>query len=1129
MKKKKMFGEGSFPLLWCFSLLFAFILSGQSLYANPGSVQQQKIVTGTVVDADQFPLIGVSVSIKGTTIGTITDIDGNYSINVPNAQSTIQFTFVGYISKSMVVGQQAVIDVVLQEDVQNLDEVVVVGYGVQRKSHLTGSISKLRTDGLEDIPVSNVAQALQGRVSGVQIQNTTSEVGSSPVIRVRGLGSLGADSSPLIVVDGFPIADGLSALDMNDIESIEVLKDAASAAIYGSRGANGVIIVTTKSGDIKKPKFSIKASYGFKDAYKLHPIMSSSEYVDMMMQQAPIVKNRVSDAEMSFISINNNTDWQKEALRTGHIYNAQFSVSGGTKEVKYYVSGSYMKDEGIMLQNEYEKINFRAKMDARLSKKVTLGVNLAPTYQKKQKPGPNFINFYRYPSWMPVRHNENTIGIVNPDGSPLGPQIGDYAKVSDFNSKQYSYTYPNRVYVDDNNTPLEYPGLTWVDSSGRVCYPDGVTVSTNGKVNYPTTNNVGELITNPDGTVTRNYVATPWTSADNSPREWMDNETRYQHDYKLQASTYLNFEINKYLTFRTANSVYLAYTDNDWYKDREAQKPNETNVGTYFNKLYSDLLTENTLTYTRTFGKHGLDGVLGFTAQKSNNKLAQLIGTDFPTDKIWTINAAGKITAPYVDANGNYQGSYTLLNEETMASFLGRVNYSYEDKYLASVVMRADGSSNFGPDDRWGYFPSVSLGWRASEEAFLKKYEWMNQLKLRGSWGVTGNKEIPGYVYTSKYESVQYPFGTGSGSLSSGVGNTESYIANKSISWEQTNEYNLGVDMSFLNSRINFTVDFYNAESKKLLLERPVMNITGYKNMYDNVGKVRNRGFEFELSLYPLKTKDFQWNFVGNLATNKNKLLDLGGDSELISSGERQILWIAKVGEPSIQYYGWKTIGVWDTVEEINANPHRVGDVPGGLRLYNADGDAKVDANGVPLIDESDYVALGSPFPDFTWGITNSFKYRDFDFSFLIQGSQGGKICNGDSYYNEVRRYDRNYVSDRWLSPEHRGDGMTPYYQKGVNVWLTDYVLEDASYAVLRNMTLGYTFNKKICKVLGISSLRAYASGENLLWIMADGYRGINPEARYTSSDWASPFIDGYQRGGFPSQRTFSFGLDLVF
>ena len=1106
--------------------IFMLSLACCAIQAFAGTIQaQSKVVKGTIIDDTDLPLIGVSVSIKGGTVGTISDLDGNYTITVPDDKTVLQFSIVGYTPQAIAVSNKSVINLVMKEDLQALDEIVVVGYGVQKKSHLTGSVSKLKTDGLEDIPVSNVAQALQGRVSGVQIQNTTSEVGSSPVIRVRGLGSINASSEPLIVVDGFPIVDGLSTLDVNDIESMEILKDAASAAIYGSRGANGVIIVTTKSGDIKKPKYSFKASTGIKNAYSTHPIMSSSEYVDMMMSQASIIQKKLDDAEMAFISINNNTNWQDEALRTAHITNAQFSVSGGKKELKYYISGSFLDDEGIMLQNEYQKMNFRAKIDAQLTKKVTLGVNLAPTYQKKQKPAPNYINFYRYPSWMPVRHDANTIGIVNPTGSPLGPQIGDYAKVSDFNSKQYSYTFPNRTYLDANDNPIEYPGYTWIDSSGRVCYPDGVIVSP-GKVTYPTSNNVGDLIFNPDGTVTRNYVATPWTSADNSPMQWINNEFKNQYDYRLQASAYLNIDFTNELSFKTSNSAYTAFSETHAYRNYEAQRPNETSRGTYSNKLRLDLLSENTLNYAKIFNKrHNVAALLGFTAQKTTNKYAQIEGTDFPTDKIHTINAAGKITAPFIDGNLNQAGTYTLMDEETLLSFLGRVNYSFDDKYLASVAFRSDGSSKFGPEDKWGVFPSVSAGWRLSEEAFMKKYDWLNQLKLRGSWGVTGNKEIANYVYTSKFESVKYSFGSGSGNLTSGVGNLEKYIPNKKISWEQTSEWNFGLDLSLFDSRVNLTIDHYNAESIKLLLEQPVMYITGYSNLFNNVGKVQNKGYEFELSLYPIKTKDFVWNLVGNLSANKNKLVELSsGDSEIISSGERQILWIAKVGQPAIQYYGWKSIGVWDTIEEINENPHRAsGDVPGGLRLYDA-----VD-NGDNKIDESDYVALGTPFPDFTWGITNNIKYLNFDFTFLIQGSQGGQICNGDSYYNEVRRYDKNYVTNRWLSPEHRGDGMTPYYQKGVNVWLTDFVLEDASYAVLRNMSLGYTFNQKLCNKMGLGSLRVYLAGENLYWWMSDGYKGINPEARYTNSDWASPFIDGYQRGGFPSQRTFSLGLDLVF
>ena len=1103
------------------SVLFC-ILQASTLFG-----QAQKTVSGTITDDTDTPLIGVSIIVKGSGTGTISDIDGRYSVNVSGNNAIIQYSFVGYISQTVTVGNQSLINIVMKEDLQNLEEVVVIGYGVQKKSHLTGAVTKLRTDGLEDIPVSNVIQALQGRVSGVQVQNTTSEVGSTPQIRVRGLGSIGANSSPLIVVDGFPVADGLDALDINDIESLEVLKDAASAAIYGSRGANGVILVSTKNGDFKKPKYTAKASYGVKDAYKLHPVMSFPEYFDMVFEQAPIMGAKVTDNEMAMYSIGGDTDWQKAALRTANIFNAQLSISGGAKEVKYYISGSFTADEGIMRQNEYEKMNFRAKIEAKLSKKATFGVNISPTYQKKQKPAPNFINFYRYQTWMPVFHNAHTIGIVNPTGLPTGPQIGDYANPTDFYSKEYSYTYPARTYLDTNNVPIQVPGLTWVSANGNINYPDGVYVTPSGRVVYPS----GTLTENPDGSVTRKYTTTPWSSTDNSPRQWMDNETRFQYDYRLQTSTFLNIEFSPAWTFRTSNSFYAAYSQSEWYKNREAQKANETNVSTYSNKLLVDLLSENTLNFTKLIDrKHDIDALIGFTAQKTTPKTAQIVGTDFPTDYIHTINAAGNIMAPYIDDRARQMGTYTYITEETLLSVLGRVNYGYADKYLASLTFRADASSKFGPDDKWGYFPSVSAGWRASEENFLKKYDWLSQLKLRGSWGLTGNKSIPDYVYVSKYESVKYPFGAGTGTVVSGIGNTEKYIPNRKISWEQTGEFDFGIDVSVLNSRVNFTADYYNSESIKLLLEEPSMTITGYSYKYSNIGKVRNTGYEFELSVYPVKTKTFEWNLIGNLSFNKNKLIALNsGDKEIISNGERDILWIARVGEPAIQYYGWKRIGVWDTVEEISENPHRTGDVPGGLRLLNTNPNPRLDAAGVAIIDEYDYIPLGSPFPDFIWSVTNNFRYKDFDLSFLIQGSQGGLICNGDAYYQEIRKYDKNYVKDRWLSPEHRGDGMTPYFNRGVNVWTTDYILEDASYAVLRNLTLGYTFNPKLCRSLGIASLRVFGAGENLLWWMPAGYRGVNPEARYTSSDWASPLIEGYQRGGFPSQRTISFGINLIF
>lgn len=1017
------------------------------LFCSPLLVKaQSRLVTGEVLDKEKYPLIGVSVSVKGTTSGTITDLEGRYFISVPNSKSTLVFSFIGFSTKEIPVGELPIINVTLDEDVKLLDEVVVVGYGVQKKSHLTGSVSKVKTDELADVPASRIDQALQGKIAGVQINNTTSEAGAAPQIRVRGMGSISASSEPLVVVDGFPVADGLAFVEMNDVESIEVLKDAASSAIYGSRGANGVILITTKKGAVKKPKYTFKASWGVKDAYKLHPIMAAKEYTDERERDLMLNGKVLSANEEAWRYINNETDWQEEGLRAAMMQNYQLSVSGGSKEVQYYISANYTGDEGIMINSNYEKMGIRAKIDAELNKAITVGININPTYSKREKPSTGFIDFYRTPSWLPVRHTAETAALT-------GKQIGSYAHGGDFNNATY---------------------------------------------------------TREDGST---FLASPWNTANHNPRSLLENDRRYQSDYRIQTSTYIDVKLAKGLVFRTANGFFITYMDTEQYVNRNTKKDGDTNQGTYKNRLYIDLLTENTLNYSKTFNKkHEISALAGFTAERSKTNTASIVGTDFPTDFVPTLNAATALSLG---------DTYTFKEEEALMSVLGRFNYSYADKYLASASVRTDGSSKFGPDNRWGWFPSVSLGWRVSEESFVRKLDWISQLKLRASWGLTGNNDIENYAHTDKLLSANYPLGPSNGTVAPGLANTSSVLGNRSIGWEQSSEYNFGLDFAVLNNRISLSAEYYYSETIEMLFKQSALAFSGYTEYWNNIGKVRNLGWEFELSTRNIVSKNFTWETSFNLATNSNKLLDLGGDQRQINKGERNESYLSQVGQKAIQYYGFKTIGVWNSNEEINNNPSHPEDKPGGLRVQNMNGDE--------AITDEDRVALGDPFPDFTWGMTNTFQYRNFDLTVMMQGVQGIDVYNADGYYNETKKYNKNYTRNHWINAENPGDGKTPYQNVGMKWELTDYMIEDGSYWAIRDIILGYKLPKKIVKKMRFNSLRFYASAQNLYIHLAKGYRGINPEARVTTSQYASPLIDGYQRGGFPMQRTFTFGFDINF
>ncbi|MBE5032567.1 SusC/RagA family TonB-linked outer membrane protein [Gallalistipes aquisgranensis] len=1042
-------------------MLSVLLISTAAAYA-------QKITVRGVVSDEQGPLIGVSVVVKSSAssspTGTATGIDGSYSISVPNAESVLVFSYVGYKTIEIKVGKQTSINVKMEADAAKLDEVVVVGYGVQKKSHLTGSVAKIDGGILADRPVSDVTTALQGQIPGLTINNTTSEVGVTPSIRVRGTGSISAGSSPLVIIDGYPVPDGLQTLNLSDIQSIEVLKDAASAAIYGSRAANGVIMVTTKSGASDKSRYSVKLYQGVKWAYKLHDMLSATEYLQWQEKEAawggPAVKTQ--DKVAAWLEQNmGSTDWQREGLRdAASVTNVQFSMQGGKRGVRYYSSAAWTRDQGIMLQNEVQKVTFRTKVDADLSKTVTFGVNVSANYQKAERPRNNFIDFYRTPSFLPVYHNAWSTALTGYTGFARGSHFNNlYAPVGDPDE------YGNPTY---NTTPVS-----------------------------------------------------PFNSANNNPRSVMANTTRWSENFQGMANVYLTVDICKGLQFKTSNGVNARYRPQYSYANKNALKDGTASEATFNSMLYVDLLTENTLTYNRKVGRHEFDILAGYTAESTRVQNVALTGTGFPTDNIQTLNAA-TIFELASENNGNGEGTGTFrYPNQVLESYLGRVSYSYDDRYLISASLRLDRSSLFTSGNRNAWFPSVSVGWRISEERFMKSQRVFSNLKLRASYGVTGNNSIDYNAALEVLNPANYPTGAGNGSLTPGAANISTTLANSNITWEQTDEYNFGLDAGFVDNKISLSVDGYYSVTRALLFEQPTQSFTGFQSYWNNIGKVRNAGVEIQLDTRQINHKKFKWSTNFNFSLSRNKLLEIGGEKQVITQGERSESYIARVGEPLIQYYGFKTVGVWNNQAEIDANPHFAGDVPGGLRIWDADGNGELNDN--------DRVALGSPYPDFTWGMTNNFSIGNFDVSFLLQGVQGVTVFNGDVFYNESHKYNRAYMENRWVSDTHRGDGKTPYAKTGYDIMLTDLGLQNASYLCLRDLTVGYTLPKKTARKIGLNGLRLYVTGSNLFYLWSDDYKGINPESRMTSGDYASPLIDGYQRGGFPLTSTFTFGIDLNF
>lgn len=1062
-------------------LLFMFLMLGSLAHG------QNKTITGKVTNRETgAPLSGVNILADKQKGGVTSKEDGSYSISVPVGSASLVFTYVGFTPQTILIEGRTSIDVVMAPAATDMNEVVVIGYGTTKKSHLTGAVSKFKNDNLEETPASRLDQALQGKIAGVQIQNISSESGSDPKVQVRGLSSINAGSSPLVVVDGHPVPDGLSFVNMADVESVEVLKDAASAAIYGSRGASGVIIITTKSGKSNRPKYGVKFSTGAKTQYELYPMMTTTEYTNLLFYEAslkaqdpsitpPTGTQIITNNERAAYIIEQDirggvgTDWQREALRDANVKNLQVNVSGGTPNLRYFISGGFQDDPGMMYHSEYTRYNLRAKLDANLSKRVKMSFNINPSYIKRERPSVNFIDFVRFQSFLPVYHDATTAAFVNQATAWANIRPGDFAQARHFNGRVYNGMMPD--------------GSMWTNTS----------------------------------------AVDPFNTANNTPKSVMETRTITSNDYRLLSSGDLTINLARGLDFKTLGSAYISYTNSLDFAKRSSNRDGDVNKGVYNNRTFVDLLSENTLTYVKEFGEHNINLLAGFTAQKTMIREEKITGLDYPSDDITTLNTALQI-------DQSKDATYNNKNQIGLLSWLGRAMYSYKNKYLASVSYRWDGSSYFAPGKKWGSFPAVSLGWVASEEKFLQKTDWLSNLKLRLSYGVTGNNRVGSsyFPYLDLLYSANYPFGGSTGTANTGLLPSGDVLANPDITWERTFQYNAGIDLAILNNKLSFSVDVYQSKTDKLLLLQSAMGFIGVPQSWNNIGSLRNRGIEFEITSNNIRTRDFRWTTTANIAHNRNKISAMGEEAYLLNQGERTEIYMNRVGYPLIQFFGYKTDGVWLSQAEIDeARAKGLKSslsnvfVPGGLKLVDTDGDNDIDAD--------DRIVLGNPYPSFTWGLNNTLSYKAFDLSFMFQGVQGAKLINGDPNYNETKRYNKNYNTNRWLSPMFPGDGKTPYSTVGFNWMLTDYVVEDASYYALREVIVGYTLPAKVAKLAHLTSARVYFSAQNLYFHSASGYRGINPEARLTSGPYATPLVDGYQRGSFPMPKTYMFGIDINF
>ena len=1008
-------------------LLFLGLSSG--LYA------QNITVTGTISSSDGETVPMASVVVQGTSKAVVSDALGKYSIDV-SKDATLIFSGTGFISQVIPVANRPLIDVVLNPDNELLDEVVVVGYGTIRKSHLTGSVAKIENKILDQIPLGRVDDALSGQITGVTIQQTNPAAGEAPTIRVRGQGSISFDSDPLIVLDGIVVGndgDFLSSLDMNDVASVEVLKDASSGAIYGSRGANGIIMITTKKGVEGPTKFSYNTYVGFKDVPSNDVLSTPSEWADFVRENN---NGELTDRMKYIEKMGNYTNWEDVMFDGGMITSNAISARGGTKNTKFTASVSHLNDQGVLLTDNFEKLNFRINLTTKLRERIQFGVNLNPSHTEQRRFPIGVHDAIRQAPWTPLWLTEDNIGYVNryrENGRWSDVKVGDYAM--------------ERMFDDyDLENGMPDPNMSGTDIS--------------------TTSNQGSLA------------------------KVLERDRR-KYQTKVYANTFLKYQITDALSFKQTLGGDFRYTKNrEWFgieATRNGAADSRSNRST---DIRWHSVSESTLNFDKEWGDQTLNAVAGFAYEKWQTEQTILTSAGFSNDLIQTIPGA------------NLTGGEMVEFEESLLSYLSRVNYTLKDRYLLTASVRTDGSSKFGPDTKYGIFPAVSAGWMVSQEDFFPANSPINNLKVRASYGLTGNNNgIGAYDHLGLIS----PFGTGFGQ----IGYNATNIENPNLGWEKLREINPGIDLSMWGSRFNLSLDLYQRKSEDLLLQVPVPSVTGFTTALVNRGEVENKGFELEMMTRNVNTRNFTWSTSYILTHNQNTLVDFAGAGDLISivDGKRPAEWIARVGSPISSFYGYV---VEDEIPlEYIKNPFYP------INAQSQDIYVR-DLNGDGVIDTDDRTILGSPYPDFVWSVTNNFKYKNFDIMVMMQGSHGA----------EVRNISSQYIKNEFSGNQDYTTEFPDAHLVKQRIFTSDDI-QDASFISLRNLNIGYNVPTSTLKQLGVQRLRMYASAQNLLYIMAEGYEGYNPEG--IDQGRGNPLTYGYQRGPAPIYRTFSLGVNLDF
>jgi len=976
---------------------------------NAGALQDL-IVEGTVLDDSRVPLAGANIIEKGTTNGTQTDFDGNFSIKVTGNDAVLIVSYIGFTTKEIPVNGQANLNIVLQESAAALDEIVVVGYGTQKKSDLTGSVASLSQDDMNPGANVSVDQMMAGRAAGVQINQASSAPGGGLAIRIRGSNSLNASNEPLYVIDGFPIDNSpnlgsggvaevgqnlsqrnpLNALNPADVESIEILKDASATAIYGSRGANGVILITTKKGKKGKVNVTYDVYTGIQDVAEKIDLLSTSQYIDAINDLSIAQGNSVVFNAEDISAIGNGTDWQDEVFRSAPLTNHNLSVSGGSENTNYYASFNYFDQEGVVENSGIKRYTGRINLETKIGEKALIGLNFNTSL---------------------VKDNNNIDGVnTNEQAGPI------------YSSLLYDPTEP--IFNEDG---------TFSQSA------------------HLTVNNPVTLI---NGIIS-------------------ENETN-----RTFGSAFLNYDFTEDLSGKFNFGTDRQISRRDIYNTTQTIRGGAAGGIANINVLErSNYLFEYTMTYDKSFNEdHALTLLGGITYQKFRSRVFSGNISGFPTDDIKTNNLALGDTNTDVLSSGK--------EENTLLSYLGRLNYNLFDKFLLTASIRADGSSRFGENNKWGYFPSFALGYKLDQEDFIP--DTFSQLKLRASWGQTGNQEIGNYA-------SQLTFGTGPNVVLGGtvLGSVvPQRIANPDLKWETTEQFNIGLDFGISGGRFSGSLDYFSKESKDLLFELPLPFSSGYASILSNVGEVKNSGIEFLINTTNLVTDNFKWESSLNFSAIKNEVLDLGRIESIVTGSVQAVgnTAIIQKGDPLASYYGYVVTGIFQEGDDIANSPQPTAQP--GFPIFE-------DRNADGAITPADQTIIGTPYPDFIYGIQNSISFKNFKLDFFFQGQSGVDLLNinviESLYPANFRRNRLAYqLLDRW-TPQNTNtrlpSGVNPNaYGAGKVNTLT---IQDASYLRLKNVRLSY--NVPVQNIDFLNALQIYVTGQNLFTIT--DYIGFDPEA----------------------------------